>query len=102
MNGNWSQLDMTSELGASTTVASLALTTFWAMVTIGRVLIAAIQRWLPTHRAYHVLPFLLAGACVLIAWLPTGSRRVGSWRSGSPDSVARRCCHSRSASPRPT
>ena len=37
MNGNWSQLDMTSELGASTTVASLALTTFWAMVTVGRV-----------------------------------------------------------------
>ncbi len=77
MNGNWSQLDMTSELGASTTVASLALTTFWAMVTIGRVLIAAIQRWLPTHRAYHVLPFLLAGACALIAWLPAGSSAGG-------------------------
>ena len=48
MNGNWSQIDMTSELGASTTVASLALTTFWAMVTIGRVVIASIERWLPT------------------------------------------------------
>ncbi len=77
MNGNWSQLDMTSELGASTTVASLALTTFWAMVTIGRVVIAAVQRWLPTHRAYHILPFLLAGACALIAWLPTGNAAGG-------------------------
>ena len=50
MNGNWSQLDMTSELGASTTQASLALTAFWAMVTVGRVLFAAIERWLPARR----------------------------------------------------
>ena len=60
MNGNWSQLDMTTELGASTTVASLALTTFWAMVTVGRVLFAAIQRWFPTHRPTTLLPFVLA------------------------------------------
>jgi hypothetical protein len=30
MNGNWSQQDMTSQLGASSTQASLALTAFWA------------------------------------------------------------------------
>ena len=35
MNGNWSQLDLTS-LKVSATVASLALTVFWAMVTAGR------------------------------------------------------------------
>ena len=35
VNGNWSQLDMTSELGASTTQAALALTAFWGMVTSG-------------------------------------------------------------------
>ena len=52
MNGNWSQLDMTSELGASTTAASLALTAFWAMVTVGRVLFAAIERAVPA--AAHV------------------------------------------------
>jgi MFS family permease len=73
MNGNWSQLDMTTELGASTTSASIALTTFWAMVTVGRVLFASIQRWFPTHRTYHVLPFILAGAFVIIASLPDGS-----------------------------
>jgi MFS family permease len=38
MNGNWAQLDMTQQVGASATVASIALTTFWAMVTVGRVL----------------------------------------------------------------
>jgi MFS family permease len=77
MNGNWSQLDMTSELGASTAVASLALTTFWAMVTVGRVLFASIQRWFPTHLTYHVLPLLLAGAFVVIASLPDDSAAAG-------------------------
>lgn len=76
MNGNWSQLDLTS-LGVSATLASLALTVFWAMVTAGRVLFAAIQRWFPSRLAYHVLPFLLAGAFVLISVLPRGSAGLG-------------------------
>jgi len=54
LNGNWSQLDM-SDLGASTTEASLALTAFWSMVTVGRILFAAIERWLPSHVTYHAL-----------------------------------------------
>jgi MFS family permease len=69
MNGNWSQLDLTS-LGLGSATASLALTAFWAVVTAGRVLLAAIQRWLPSRAAYHGLPFLLAGAFALIATLP--------------------------------
>ena len=76
MNGNWSQLDLTS-LSVSATMASLALTVFWAMVTVGRVLFAAIQRWFPSRLAYHVLPFLLAGAFVLISVLPRGSAGLG-------------------------
>ncbi len=70
MNGNWSQLDVTS-LGVRPAIASLALTGFWATVTAGRVLVAAIQRWLPSRAAYHGLPFLLAVAFVLIAVLPS-------------------------------
>jgi predicted MFS family arabinose efflux permease len=77
MNGNWSQLYMTSELGASATIASLALTTFWAMVTVGRVLFASIQRWFPTHRTYHLLPILLAGVFVAIAALSNGNAAAG-------------------------
>ena len=69
MNGNWSQLDVTS-LGVRTATASLALTGFWAAVTAGRVLLAAVQRWLPSRAAYHGLPFLLAAAFVWIAALP--------------------------------
>ena len=70
MNGNWSQLDLTANLGLSATVASLALTVFWAVVTVGRVLFAAIQEWFPSRLTYHLLPFLLAAAFLLIAALP--------------------------------
>src|SRR5262245_21573178 len=77
VNGNWSQLDMTSELGASTTEAAIALTVFWAMVTVGRVVFAAVDRWLAVRTTYRVLPFLLAGTFVLIALLPDGSTGAG-------------------------
>ena len=46
VNGNWAQLDMT-DLGSSTTAASLALTAFWGMVTLGRILFAAIEDVVP-------------------------------------------------------
>ena len=69
MNGNWSQLDLTS-LKVSTTLASLALTVFWAMVTGGRLLFAVVGRWFPSRLAYHLLPFVLAVAFVLISALP--------------------------------
>jgi fucose permease len=65
MNGNWSQLDMTSRLGASATQASLALAAFWAMVTVGRVLFGAIERWLPERVTYHILPVVLVGTFLL-------------------------------------
>ncbi len=77
LNGNWSQLDMTTEVGASTTVAAIALTTFWGMVTVGRVLFAAIQRSFPSSRVYRLLPFVLVGAFVAIAALPDGSDVAG-------------------------
>jgi fucose permease len=44
MNGNWSQLEMATRLGASATQASLALAAFWGMVTVGRVLFGLIDR----------------------------------------------------------
>ena len=66
MNGNWSQLDMTTSLGASTTQASLALAAFWAMVTVGRVLFAAIgRRKLPERVTHRILPFVLVGTFLL-------------------------------------
>ena len=76
INGNWSQLDMT-DLGASTTEAALALTAFWGMVTLGRLLFAAVQRVFPARLTYHVLPFVLAVAFVLVALLPDDEPALG-------------------------
>jgi fucose permease len=77
LNGNWSQLDMTSELGASTTEAAVALTAFWGMVTVGRVVFAAIERRVPSRVTYRVLPFVLAGTFVLIGFLSDGDVALG-------------------------
>jgi MFS family permease len=77
MNGNWSQLDMTQDLHATATQASFALTAFWGMVTVGRVLFAMTGRWFPPQRAYRVLPFLLAVMFVIIAVLPAGTPGAG-------------------------
>jgi MFS family permease len=77
VNGNWSQEEMTSELGASSTGAALALTAFWAMVTLGRVVLAAVQEWVPSRVAYHLLPFVLAGAFAIVALLPDDEPALG-------------------------
>ncbi len=76
VNGNWAQLDMT-DLGSSTTAAAIALTAFWAMVTLGRILFAAIEARFPSRLTYHVLPLVLAGAFVLIALLPDDQPALG-------------------------
>jgi MFS family permease len=76
INGNWSQLDM-KDLGASTTAAALALTAFWGMVTVGRVFFAAVEKVISARLTYHVLPFVLAMAFVLIALLPDGEPALG-------------------------
>ena len=77
MNGNWATLYMTGSLGASAAVASIALTTFWAMVTIGRVLFAAIEQRFPETRAYRLLPFVAAAALLLLSTLPNGAVPAG-------------------------
>ena len=77
MNGNWSQLDMTTRVGASATQASFALAVFWGMVTVGRVLFGAIDKWLPERVTYHILPFVLVVTSVLVAALPRGAAGAG-------------------------
>jgi MFS family permease len=77
VNGNWAQLDMTSELGASTTQASLALTAFWGMVTVGRIGFATIQRVVPSRLTFHVLPFFLAAVFVGVSALPDDEPALG-------------------------
>ena len=63
---------MAKELGASTTLASLALTTFWGTVTAGRILFALIEQRFPERRTCKVLPFVVASAFLFISFLPAG------------------------------
>ena len=101
MNGNWATLYMANDLGAPTTVASLALTAFWGMVTVGRVLFAAIERGVSRTAD---LPRAAVCRC-----RRSGAHRrrcraarsaSASWRLDWPDWAARRCCRSPSASAR--
>ena len=77
MNGNWATLFMTSDVGAPSTTASIALTAFWGMVTVGRVVFAAIERRFPEASTYRLLPFVAALALVVIAGLPSGAGAAG-------------------------
>jgi MFS family permease len=81
LNGNWAQLDLTGNHNASTQLAALALTLFWAMVTLGRVFFAVVHRIRPQW-TYHVLPFALAAVFLLIAALPSDSPWAAVWAFG--------------------
>src|SRR5215469_8002569 len=78
MNGNWSELEMTRQLGGSATEASLALAAFWGMATVGRVLFAAAGRWLPERLTYRILPFVLVVTFLLTGHLSAGSAVTGT------------------------
>ena len=59
LNGNWATLYLSSERGVSARGASMALAAFWAMVTIGRALIAVISTRVPARSIFVGLPVLL-------------------------------------------
>src|SRR6516164_1842183 len=59
LNGNWVKLYLSVERGVSAQGASFALAAFWAMVTVGRVLIAVISRAVPSRWIYLALPIVL-------------------------------------------
>jgi MFS transporter, FHS family, glucose/mannose:H+ symporter len=62
LNGNWAALYLTTQRGESAQSGTLALTSFWAMVTIGRVLFAALSAIVPVRWIYGSLPVLLVVA----------------------------------------
>jgi fucose permease len=76
LNGNWAVLYLSSERGVAARAASLALTAFWVMVTVGRVLIAVISRWLPARWIYVALPILLVLALQLVSHVQDDSAGI--------------------------
>lgn len=77
MNGNWAAPYMTKHFGASTTVASLALAIFWSMVTAGRILFAAIEKWFPEKLVCRVLPLVVGTAFIASACVPKADPILG-------------------------
>ncbi len=67
LNGNWATVYLSGERQLSARDASFALTAFWLMVTVGRVLFAGLGRWLPAKWVYLALPFALAAVFQLVA-----------------------------------
>jgi fucose permease len=67
LNGNWSGPYLTGERDVSVRGASVALMTFWAMVTIGRVLFATVSSRTTVRWIYAGLPVLLIVAFQIVA-----------------------------------
>ncbi len=65
--GNWSSLFLAGERGLSAGVASLALAAFWACVTIGRIVVAALTPKVPATVVYLTLPVLIAVTNVAVS-----------------------------------
>ena len=77
MNGNWASVYMKTQLGATTALASLSLTVFWATITAGRVLFVALDKWIPARTIFRILPLLVAAAFIGTASVPHAHPLVG-------------------------
>jgi MFS family permease len=78
LNGNWAILYMKGVLHAPASLAAIALTLFWAATTAGRVLFAAVGRWIPPRTTFRLLPWVIALAFVATALVPTSSPGLGA------------------------
>jgi MFS family permease len=77
MNGNWASLYMKKHFNAGSSLASIALAIFWGMVTAGRILFAAIQKWVPEKMVCRFLPLLVAAALMGSACVPKSQSSLG-------------------------
>jgi FHS family glucose/mannose:H+ symporter-like MFS transporter len=67
LSGNWGTLYLSTQRNVQARDASFALTAFWLSVTLGRVLIAFLQKRVPARWIYLALPILLALAFQFVA-----------------------------------
>lgn len=77
MNSNWASLYIKQHFGASASMASLALTFFWATVTAGRILFFAIGKWFPEPLVCRVLPLVVMVALIASAFVPGTNSFLG-------------------------
>jgi fucose permease len=77
MNGNWAALYMKERFGASTFVSSLTLTIFWTMVTAGRILFAALEKWVSETQVPRILSLVVTAALIASACVPKTEALLG-------------------------
>jgi len=77
INGNWSALYMKEHFGASAFLSSLSLTTFWSIVTVGRLLFAALESRLPAALVCRILPLVVTLALIATAFAPQTAAWLG-------------------------
>ena len=65
--GNWSSVYLTGERDLSAQTASLALAAFWACVTLGRVIVAALTTRVAATVVFVVLPVLIAASNLAVS-----------------------------------
>ena len=94
MSGNWAGTFVRTGLGADALQASIALTAFWAAVTLGRVGFAALESIIPGRWTYRIIPLVVAVAYLAAVPLPADRRLSRSSRLPWPDSAALHCCRS--------
>ena len=78
LNGNWAILYMKGVLHAAESLAALALTSFWAAATAGRVLFAGIERHLPARTTFRLLPWVVAFAFLVTSLVPASAPGLGA------------------------
>jgi fucose permease len=67
LSGNWATLYLSTERGVPARNAAFALTAFWVMVTLGRLIVAFLERFVSARWIYPALPILLAIAFQVVA-----------------------------------
>jgi fucose permease len=77
LNGNWAVLLMSRQLDSSPQMSSLALTLFWTLVTLGRLLFSRFAKLFPPRMLLPGLPVFLAVIFVGISRLAPGDGPAG-------------------------
>ncbi len=77
--GNWAILFLHGNRGFGVRAAGFALAAFWAMVTVGRLLIAIASVWLAPRWFYRTLPVLLFAAFLLVPHMATPAAAIAAF-----------------------
>ncbi len=77
--GNWAILFLHGDRNFSARSAGLALAAFWAMVTVGRLVIAIASVWLAPRWFYRALPLLLVAAFLLVPGAATPAAAIAAF-----------------------